>query len=115
MEIEKITTGIVEDFISAYPRGGKIPAGLLELHMLQERTFPSPKEKASWLFDQIHDWAKDSLERCRQYEGIKIDPVASPLDSIKTDFSVDNPLLQSWSAIYYRYLVNIPLRVEKII
>jgi hypothetical protein len=115
MEIEQITPEIVEAYLSAYQKAEKAPAELLQLHFLQERTFPSPKEREYWLFDQIHAWAREALERCRQYESVQIPASASPFESIQADFAPGSPLLESWSVVYYRYLTQTPLRVEKIL
>ncbi|MGC1377159.1 MAG: NB-ARC domain-containing protein [Anaerolineales bacterium] len=115
MEIEAITPDIVEAYLGAYQRAEKAPAELLQLHFLQERAFASPKEREFWLFDQMHAWAAEALERCRQYEGLQTPASASPLESLRDDFAPGSQLLESWSAVYYRYLAQTPLRVEKML
>lgn len=116
MDVGDITIPLLNDTLRAWRQGDRIPAGLLELDILQNPATTSPIEREIRLRERILAVVAEELDAHRRAEGRSPAPVAGTrsalLADIGHDFGHGNGELEAWSALYHRYLTIVPLSVE---
>ncbi len=116
MDLSKITSEIIEASLRA-ARSAAIPRDeLLQLSIFSQHA-SSNEERAILLVDFFNDQVLKAYRASRLREGL-IEPLnhdrQAVADQIQADFGYSNVELESWSALYYRYIYSIPLSVEEL-
>ena len=108
MQLETLTSKILERALRAFQQAQDPPAELLDLAMLDTSTIPSTVVKSLALRNWLTATVAEALRYQRRAEGLphSDDPPPSRramLDRLAADFQMDNSDLEAWSALYHRY------------
>ena len=118
MELDQITTTLLQDTLRAWRSAGETPPGLLDLDILHDGRAMSRVERAIRLREWLVSQVTAELDRLRAAENISPgEPVESRsglLAALGNDFKHHNIELEVWSALYHRFLVPVPLRAEEL-
>lgn len=116
MQLDLITKEVVEASLRAFRSGETPDETLLDLCLLKTSPSATPTERSFQLADLLFGLIQQTYADQRQMEGLA--PPASPtrseaLTAIGQDFARGSSELQSWSALYFRYVFPISLSVEE--
>jgi LuxR family glucitol operon transcriptional activator len=115
MQLAEITVEAVEIFLRGKRSGEKTKKSLLNLVILDGKGSTSEIEKEMALADLLNEIVQNSYLQFRQAEKLS---ARLPKDreglirQIQEDFSLGNPDLEAWSALYYRYMAVLTTSVE---
>jgi hypothetical protein len=118
VEVEHITTSLLNDTLRAWRQVEEIPAGLLELDILRQQASSSRVEIEIRLRDLIESLVAGELAGRRAAEGLPTQNAgrsrAELLAAVAGDFSRNHSEIEAWSALYHRFLAPTPLSVEEL-
>ena len=117
MQPDEINPKLLEQTLRALRLGQTPPVEILNLRLLEKTN--SQTKRTSQLFELLISIGSESLELHRQMAGLPHleDENLSREDqlvNLATDFSIGDPELESWSALYHRYLSPNTLRVSEL-
>lgn len=117
MQPDEINPKLLEQTLRALRLGQTPPVEILKLRLLEKTN--SQTKRTSQLFELLISIGSESLELHRQMAGLPHleDENLSREDqlaNLATDFSIGDPELESWSALYHRYLSPNTLRVSEL-
>jgi NB-ARC domain len=117
MQLARIDKEFVEACLRSFRQAARPNLDILDLCLLGRQGEDSPEARLLCLQDLINQLVRDAYLECRQAELLSTDIPENHkniISTLKEDFHCNNSDLESWSAIYYRYLAIIPLSVEEL-
>jgi hypothetical protein len=118
MDLEALKPRLLKRTLRAIQQAEALPEDLLTLALLDKADGASSAVRGLALENCLRSIVTDALSLQRRAEGIVSLP-SSFVESreviqstLAEDFSHSNILLESWSALYHRYLAPVPLSVE---
>lgn len=119
MVLEAITPQSLKNVLNAWQQPQDMPDLWLMLDCLPSAKTESAVEKRILFQDWLHELVWGQLCALRQAEGLPDVREATavthlPTSTIAQDFSVNNALLEGWSALFYRYFYPHSLTFEKL-
>jgi len=117
MQLARIDKDFVETCLRSFRHAAEPEAAMLELCLLEHQGGDSPEARQLYFQDLLNQLVTDAYLGLRQAEDL---PAELPethrdiLSSLQKDFDCRNNDLESWSALYYRYLAIIPVSVEEL-
>lgn len=118
MNVDEITTALVETALRAWRQAEELPADLLELELLRDLPTASRIERSIRLHDVVRAIVAEELEGQRRAEHLSPSGPAGAradlLAALRRDFAAGNGELAAWSALYHRFLAPIPLDVKEL-
>lgn len=113
-----MTPSLLNDTLRAWRQVEEIPAGLLELDVLRQQGSASRIEREIRLRELVESIVIEQLAEQRRAEGILPDENGRTrsglLSAVQADFQPENSELEAWSALYHRYLAQVPISVEQL-
>lgn len=117
MQLAEITNEFVESCLRSMRTADLPNQATLELCLLQSHNGQSPEARLLHLQDLLTQLVENAYSGQRQAEMLAPNQPANRqgiLDQLRQDFNCNNSDLESWSALYHRYLTIIPLSVEEL-
>lgn len=117
MQLTQINKEFVETCLRSFRHAAKPNLEILDLCLLERQGDDSPEARLLYLQDVLDQLVTDAYRELRQAEMLSPHmPTNHPEihETIHEDFFCNNNDLESWSALYYRYLAIIPLSVEEL-
>lgn len=117
MQLADITNAFVEDCLRSVHGSQQPSEQVLQLCMLDRSAGSSAEACMLHLQELLHDLVWESYRAVRKAEMLSPDTPATRseiLEQIAEDFNRGNSELESWSALYYRYLSVVRLSVEEL-
>ena len=117
MQLARIDKEFVETCLRSFRQAVKPNLDILELCLLDHQGKPSPEARLLCLHDLLEQLVKDTYIELRQAEMLSTELPENHQKIIATlqeDFHCNNSELESWSALFYRYLTIIPLSVDEL-
>lgn len=120
MNLDDLTPTLLERALRALQQAEAPPAELLRLAVLAQTESTTRVEQSLALEALLSRSVERALMAQRQAEGLPAAPSrtapnrAALLQALAADFGCGNATLESWSALYYRYLSPIPFNVDEL-
>jgi hypothetical protein len=118
MDIDNLTPALLKKTLESFQEALPLPAEWSQLQLLVETGLPSASERAFWFHDWLHAQVWEHLQQLRQQANLPLSPVPITMEevhhSLSTDFRVNQPALEAWSAVYHRFLARFPHPTEKL-
>lgn len=117
MKLAQINNAFVETCLRSFRQAAKPATEILELCLLKRQGENSPEARLLYLQDLLNNLVRDAYLELRQAELLSLQIPENHHDILLTiheDFHCNDSDLESWSALYYRYLAIIPLSVEEL-
>ncbi len=115
MTVELISPPLLRQALRAWRNAQPLPPELMQLNLLE--TAGSTVEREVFLFEQIHTLAWNALLAARTHAGLERPAPPGSIDellaALKDDFGCNDSRLESWSALYARYLVPFPVSLDE--
>jgi hypothetical protein len=105
VDIRAITPKFIESVLWAVRYGSPIPDTVLELDFTRCAA-DDPQGRKDYFYTFLSDYVTERLAYYRRLFDIPAQPIASENDFravIAADFAPEQPTLEAWSAVYYRY------------
>ena len=117
MRLEQINNAFVESCLRSFRQAAKPDREIVGLCLLERQGKKSPEAQMLYLQDLLNQLVRDAYLELRQAELLSTDIPENHqkiTTTLQEDFHCNNSDLESWSALYYRYLAIIPLSVEEL-
>ena len=120
MNLDELTPNLLESALRALQQAETPPMDLLHLAVLAQTESATRVEQSLALEALLTRLVERALTAQRQAEGLHAAPAhtapnrAALLQTLAADFGCGNATLESWSALYYRYLSSIPFSVDEL-
>jgi hypothetical protein len=119
MELDEITSDLLELALHNWQHAQDPPINLLQLHLLDDSGASSVAERGIHLYDRLVSLTLENLGRHRQAAGLShsTTPPSTLLALVATlsgDYRVGNAELEAWSALYHRYLAPFSISVDEL-
>ena len=104
--MEEITPKILDTYLHAFKHGGSKPPEMLNLHGVDFAAAASNEEKHFQVFEWLEARVRENLLQQRHNQGNVAQYQGTDWRrAMQLDFQQTNSLLESWSALHYRYFV----------
>ena len=117
MQLERIDKDFVETCLRSFRQATNPDLDILELCLLDHQGKPSPEARLLCLQDLLEQLVRDTYLELRKAEMLSTELPENHQKIIATlqeDFHCNNSELESWGALFYRYLAIIPISVEEL-
>ena len=117
MQLARIDKEFIETCLRSFRQAAKPDPDILGLDLLDRQGKSSPEASLLYLQDLLNQLVRNSYLGLRQAELLSPDIPENHqkiITTLQEDFYCNNSDLESWSALYYRYLAILPLSVEEL-